>query len=156
MRFLRPLAAVVAAYAVMAVVVMALFGLLAVSLGVDRMFAPGGFRSSRTVIVFATLFSIVGAALAGWVCARIARARGPVIALAAIVVALGILHAAGNAAKPDPGPRPAGLTVFEAASRAKEPDAFAFSMPFVGGVGVLAGGAGVVLGSARRTRSPGS
>lgn len=149
MRFLRPIAAIIVAYVVMAVVVMALFALLAVSLGVERMFATGSFRNSAAVVVCATLISIVGAMLAGWVCARIARARGPVFALAALVVGLGLVHAVGNAAKPDPGPRPAGLTVFEAASRAKEPDAFAFSTPFVGAAAVL-------LGGVRRTQRAGA
>lgn len=148
MRFLRPVLAVVAAYATMAVVAVALFLGLALVLGRDRMFQPGTFRAPAVVSIAALGISVLAALIAGRICALITPTRKPAAVLAALVLVFGLASAVGNEIKPDPGVRLADLPYLEAVSQAKEPTWFAFLNPLVG--------AACVLLAATRRREDGS
>ncbi len=139
MRFLRPLLAVVAAYAAMAVLAVASFFVLALVLGRDRMFQPGTFRAPAFVSAAALGISVLAALIAGRICSLIAPSRRPVMVLAALVLVFGLTSAVSNEIKPDAGTRPADLPYLEAVSQAKEPTWFAFFNPFVGAACVLLG-----------------
>src|SRR5262249_48843667 len=137
MKILRPILAVVVGYVVMAVLGIGLFVGLACSLGVDRLFEPGSFRSQTVVHVAAIVIGIVIAIIGGAVCQRSGRSHRPVIVLAALVLVFGLGEALANRNKPDAGPRPANMPLREAVTHGREPDWLAFLNPFIGVVGVL-------------------
>lgn len=139
MRVSRMFIAVAAAYAVMAVLGMMLFFGLVMILGRERLFEPGTYRSATIVNVAAVVISIVLAVIGGVLCARIGRSRGSVVLLAVLVFAFGVVSAVGNLKRPDPGPRPADVSIAEAMSHAKEPVWFSIANPCIGVVGVLVG-----------------
>ncbi len=137
---LRAIGSVVVGYVVAALLTMLLFTAAYLVIGVDRTFEPGTYTATPLWNGLAIVVSAVVATVAGAVCGLIARSRTPVRVLAALFVVLGVLSAAMNANKPDPGPRAGDVPVFDAATKAKQPSWFAFSVPFIGAVFVTLGG----------------
>jgi hypothetical protein len=109
-------------------------------LGLDTVLQPGHFDTTSVLNVYAVLVGVLGAVLAGWLCATIAPSWIAVISLAVLCFVGGVTNAFAQLAKPEPGGREPGLTVFQAITRRKEPAWFTFLMPCIGASGVLLGG----------------
>jgi hypothetical protein len=150
---LRSIVAVVVAYVAIAVLVMGLFTALWFGLGPDRLLVPGEWKGNLLITIAAPGITVLGGLFGGWLCAKIGRARGPVIALACVVLALGILMCYFTLQKPLPtGPREPGLTVQQIMEKGREPTWVAVSNPIIGAAAVLLGG----LCTAGRGRKAGS
>jgi len=135
----KAILAVVVGYIAMAIVIIACFTALQLALGTEKVFESGSYNASMLFNMCALVISFVAAALGGIVAGAIARRMGPAKVFAAIVLVLGLVMAFGNLNKPDPGPRTGDITPFEAASKAKQPNWYAFTIPVIGAVGVLVG-----------------
>lgn len=131
---------VIIALVTMMVLVLALSMGLWFALGVDGVLRPGTFDGTIVHNVYAVLAGVVGAIVAGWVCATISRSRKAVIVLAVLCFVMGTANAAGQWNKPDPGSREPGLTMMQAIEKRKEPTWFTFLIPVVGALGVLGSG----------------
>lgn len=147
---LRPILAVVGSYVAMAVFVMAVFMGLWFGMGPDRLLVPGTWEGNMILCIAAPAITATAGLLGGLMCAKIGRGRGPVLALAGLVLVLGLTMAYFTLKKPEPtGPRPAGMTVQQVMEQGREPAWVAISNPIIGAVGVLCAGLGA-LRSRRR------
>jgi hypothetical protein len=112
-------------------------------MGADWSFKPASYQASTrwTVMQFVVVF--VTAAIAGLVCAIIARGGKATLVLAAVVLVLGFaLGVAGTAMRPADTHevRTGNAANMEAMSKARHPLWVVFLGPVVAAVGVLAGG----------------
>lgn len=107
--------------------------------------------STRVTIGWVLLMLItgfVGAVLAGWLAALVAKSRGGATALAVLVLVLGLAMAfmylnvdvAAEAEKTLAGRNPADLGPMDAAGVAIAPGWYNFLNPFVGALGAVLGG----------------
>lgn len=136
----RSILAVIAGYLTMAVFVMATFGAAYFVLKADGAFQAGSYEPSGTWIAASILLGAVAAVLGGFVCARIAPRPGPLYALAALVIVMGLGTIALDAGKQDPGPRTGDVGNFEAMQNARAPTWLLIANPVIGAVGALLGG----------------
>lgn len=138
---LRSILAVIASYVTMVVLIMASFTALWFGLGPDRLLKPGEWNGNLLICIAAPSITLAAGLFGGWLCARIARARKPVIALAAVVLVLGLTTAYFVLQKPFPtGPREPGLTTLQALEKGREPTWVAIFNPIGGAAAVLIGG----------------
>jgi len=134
----RAVFAVVAGFALMVVITMLLLP-VAILLGPDRMFKPGSFDAAPLAMVLDLALGVIAALAAGAVCAMIARSRRPAIALAVVVVLLGLPEAIMSGKRPDPGPRTGSMTFMEAIEKGRQPAWYFWVLPVIGVAGVLVG-----------------
>lgn len=141
---LKAVLAVAAGYFTMAIAVAVLTLGLFLLLGPDRAFQPGTYEVSTAWVIACFSASLVSAIIGGLVCARISG-PGAVKALAALVVALGVLLALPAmipANDPRPLVRPPDTPSLVAITNSRQPPWAAVAFPFVGAIGVLIGGRG--------------
>ena len=110
------------------------------AVGVDRVLTKGSFDGTPLLNVWSVAVSVVGALAGGWLCFRISESRTAVIVFACLCLVMGLGNALGQRGKPDPGPRPPGLSVWDVVKLRKEPEWFTFLVPVVGALGALVGG----------------
>ena len=147
---LRSIAAVIISYVVMAILIMVTFAGLWFGLGPDGLLQPGSYKGNMIINIAAPGITILAGLLGGWLCTRIARNRAATVALAGIVLVLGLTMAAFTLQKPYPAdPRPAGMTVQEIMKVGREPTWVAISNPIIGAIAVIVGG---LLTATRRPR----
>jgi len=139
----RIVVGVIVGYVVMFVLQFAAFMTIYTVMGADWSFKPRSYHASTrwTLMQFTVVF--VTAAVAGLICALIAKGgRAPlVLALVIIVIgfALGALHIATQPA--DTGEvRTANVPNIEAMTKARHPGWVIFLGPVIGAVGAVAGG----------------
>lgn len=108
-------------------------------LGNDRIFLPGLYDYSPTLILLSLAVTLVSALIGGAACVFIAGARRAGHFCAGIVLILGITSAASTVRRPDPGPRPPAVTSLEAARHSRPPTWLAIATPVLAAAGVLAG-----------------
>jgi hypothetical protein len=138
---LRSIAAVVVTYIAMTVLIIAAFSALWFGLGPDRLLQPGTWKGNMLISIAAPGITGLAGLFGGWMCAKIGRARGPVIALAALVLVLGLVTAYFTLQKPEPtGPRESGLTPQQIMEKGREPAWVAISNPILGAGTILIGG----------------
>lgn len=134
---MRAVLAVVVALIVMSVLVFALTIAPWLALGSDAVLEPGRFDGTTVYTTYAILIGVLGGVFGGWLCATIARSRVAVIVLAVLAFAGGLVNHFGQHHKPEPGPRPAGMSVMDAVAQRKEPDWFSLLMPVLGAAGIV-------------------
>lgn len=108
-------------------------------LGNDRIFLPGSYDYSSTLILLSIAVTLVSALIGGAACVFIAGARRAGHFCAGIVLILGISSAASALRAPEPGPRPATITAVEAARHSRPPAWLTIVTPVLTAAGVLAG-----------------
>ncbi len=138
----RFVVAVMLGYVVMLAAVIGIFTVAYPIFGVDALFEPGTYDAARGWIAMSFGIGLVAAMAGGTVCARVAPETAAPLWLAAIVLVLGALMAIPAVASNDTsrgGARPAGITMTEAMTHARQPVWVALLNPLVGAVGVLAG-----------------
>jgi len=140
---LRAILSVIAGYVTLFMVVMATFSVAFLALGTERAFAPGSWDPSVLWLVVSFALGLLAAVVGGWVCATIARAPKPPMALAVLVVVLGLMGAVSVVMRsPDeggPSVREGDVSNLEAMNNARQPAWVALLNPFVGVAGVLLG-----------------
>lgn len=148
---LRSILAVVVSYIVMFVLIVTVFMGLWYGMGPDRLLEPGVWKGNLFLCIAAPSITILAGLFGGWLCAKIGRGSGPVMALAAVVLVLGAAMAVFTLQKPEPtGPRPAGMTVEQIMKDGREPTWLAILNPIIGAGAVLVGG--LVIAGSRKPR----
>ncbi|QOJ14811.1 MAG: hypothetical protein HRU75_09230 [Planctomycetia bacterium] len=138
---LRSILAVVLSYIVMAAIVISAFMGLWYGLGPDGLLQPGSYKGNMVITLAAPSITVVAALLGGWMCARIGRGGRPVMALAGVMLGLGLTMAYFTLQKPYPAdPRPPGMTVEDIMKVGREPAWVAIFNPVGGATAVLIGG----------------
>ena len=138
----RAVVAVVVGYVVMFALVFVTFIAAYLALGTDRVFQTGTYDVSAVWLAVGFALSVLAALVGGYVCAWIARRRGPAVALAGLVLVLGLAMALMGALAP-PADRPATRTAdvgnMEAMKYGRTPTWIALINPLIGSAGVLMG-----------------
>jgi len=139
---LRSIGAVLAGYAVMFVLVFLSLSGLYLCLGADGAFVPGTYEVSGLWLVCSTVLDIVAALAGGLACALVARGGRAPLALALLVLVLGLLMAIPVLnAPPASEARTTAVPNMEAMMKARTPIWVAFATPLIGAAGVVAGAA---------------
>lgn len=137
----RHLAGAVAGYLAMAIFIIVTFAAAFPLLGIDRLFAPGTYDASMFWIALSFALGLAGAVIGGVVSASVGRSPRAVYMLAVLVLLFGVASAAaGMRDATRGGVRPAGATMTDAMSFARQPVWVMVVNPLVGVAGVLLGG----------------
>lgn len=140
----RAILSVLAGYAGMVAVVMAVLTGAYLAMGADRAFAPGTYEVTGAWIAVWGVTSAGAGVLGGVVCARISRSGRAVLALAGLLLVLGVGNAAFRLTSETPAPevrvRSGEVTNLEAMNQAQAPAWMYLSEPLVGMLAVLMGG----------------
>jgi hypothetical protein len=140
---LRSVLGVIGGYVLMFILQFAAFMTIYTVMGANWSFNPGSFHASTpwTVMQFAVVF--VTAAIAGLVCAIIAKGGKAPLVLAIVVLLIGFALAAAHTATQPPDTnetRTANTPNMEAMVKARHPVWVVFLGPVIGAVGVVIGG----------------
>lgn len=136
----RTLAAVIAGYVTMALIVFAGLTAAYLAMGTARAFEPGSYDVSKLWIVVSIVVMVAAALAGGFVCGKVAKTGTAVKVLIGVVVVLGLFSAVSAMNQPAPAtPRPESLTNFEAMTQAKPPAWAGFMNVLIGVVGVAVG-----------------
>jgi hypothetical protein len=138
---LRSILAVVAGYLVFALFIFVAFTALYLLLGADASFKPGSYHPSSLWLALSTLLGFVGTVVGGYVCAALARGGRAPLALAVVVLVVGLLFAFLAPKRSEGSEARAGdVPNMEAMQKAIQPRWSALLNPFLGVAGVLVGG----------------
>ncbi|MBX3381324.1 MAG: hypothetical protein KF805_14610 [Phycisphaeraceae bacterium] len=135
----KAILAVIVGYVVMTIVIILCFTGLQFGLGTERVFDPGTYNASMLFNILALGVSLAAALIGGIVAGAICGRSGPPQVLAGIIFVLGLIMAVANLNTPDPGPRTGDITPMEAASKARQPNWYSFTIPIIGAAGVIMG-----------------
>jgi hypothetical protein len=139
---LRTVGAVVLGYLTMAVLLGGLFHLMFTGMGSDRAFRPGSYEASDVWIWCSFALGLLAAIIGGWVCAAVGKSWNAVLALAVVVILLGLLLAIPILAglQGEPQARTGDVSNMEAMMKARTPGWVALLNPVIGAAGVILGG----------------
>jgi len=138
---IRSILAVVLTYIAMSAFIIGVFMSLWLGLGPDRLLEPGSWKGNLFFSITAPTITVLAGLLGGWMCATIGRRRGPVLALAAVVLVVGMLLCYVTIQKPYPeDPREPGLTMPQIMEKGREPTWLAVLNPIIGAVALLLSG----------------
>jgi ABC-type uncharacterized transport system permease subunit len=137
----KAIVGVIVGYIVMFVLLFACFTGAYLLLGVDNAFRPGVYDLSHRWMALSLVLHLVASAIAGLVCAAIAKGGKAPMVLAGLVLVLGLLFAIpAIKGRPEiPNIRSGDVPNLVAMQRAKSPVWFALAATFVAAIGVLAG-----------------
>jgi len=138
----RSVGSVIVGYVAMFIFVFVTFSIAYVSMGTEGAFQEGSYEVSAQWIVVSFALGLIAAIVGGVVCAAIARGPKAPVALAVVVLLLGLLMAVPVLTATDqeqPEARGADVGNLDAMQKAKQPGWVALANPFVGAFGVLFG-----------------
>jgi hypothetical protein len=139
----RNIGGVIAGYILMALLIFLTFSAAYLLMGADRAFNPGTYEVSGLWLVTSFILSLVAAAAGGYLCASIARGSRAPLALAVLVVVLGLLAAIPVLKAASDGREPAvragDVPNMQAMQSAVQPVWVALLNPFLGAAGIVAG-----------------
>ena len=141
---LKTVLAVIVGYFVMAMFLFVTFSGLYLAIGADGAFQPGTYEVSGLWLVVSFGLSLVAAIFGGMACARVAGNASAAKALAAVVFVAGVglaWPALNPATDTRLAVRTADVPNLEAMKNARQPSWVALSLPLVGAIGALIGGA---------------
>ncbi|MEP7341334.1 MAG: hypothetical protein ABI977_26630 [Acidobacteriota bacterium] len=139
---LRTAGAVVVGYVAMILFIFVTFSLVYLVLGTNGAFKPGRYEVTSLWLAISFGVGLIAAMAGGFVCVAIAQNAKAPLALAGLVLILGlvmavpILKSSGSSA---PQLRAASVGNWEAMQNAKQPPWFAVTNPFIGALGVILG-----------------
>jgi hypothetical protein len=139
----RSIIAVIASYIIMFVLNFIGFVSLYTIVGPSQAFRPHLYLASNRWIAMSFAMILITGIIAGLICALIAKGGKAPLALAAVVVVLGLLLAVPSMAKARANAsmvRVGDVPQMEAAQKAYWPIWTPFAFPFISAVGVLIGG----------------
>jgi hypothetical protein len=138
----RKIIAVVVAYVATLVLISVAFTAEYMLLGARHAFKPGSFEASNEWIGIGLVLNLVISMAGGFICAAIAKSKQAVIALAVVMVALGLVLSIPSLMVPRTGAvRTADdVPMFEAMQKAEEPRWVPLTLPIIGMIGVMIGG----------------
>ncbi|MFL6208374.1 MAG: hypothetical protein ACJ74W_05960 [Pyrinomonadaceae bacterium] len=136
----RSILAVIVGYVVMFLFIFVLFTGLYLLLGANASFKPGSYRPSILWLALSTPLAFGAAIIGGYVCAALARGGRAPLALAVLVLVLGVICAVPVLMAPDANAvRTSDVSNMEAMQKANEPTGVALTNPLLGAAGVLVG-----------------
>jgi hypothetical protein len=136
----RTVASVIVGYLAMFAVVFLSLSLAYLTMGQERVFQPGSYDVSAAWLAVMFAVSLAAALAGGFVCASIATSPKAPVALAVVVVVLGILSAIPALMPlPAPQPRQGDVGNIEAMNNARQPAWVALLLPVIGAGGAIAG-----------------
>lgn len=137
----RKIAGVIVGYLALVILVFAMLSIVYLAMGPDVAFRPSTYEASMTWIITSFILSFLAAGIAGYICAIIARDKRAWIALACLVVILGVLTAISVLISSNqvPETRTANVSNIEAMQKARQPAWVALMNPIVGAGGILLG-----------------
>jgi hypothetical protein len=139
----RTIIGVIGGYVLMFILNFAGFVTLYAVVGPNQAFEPGLYLASTKWIAMSFVMILITGAIAGLVCAVIAKGGRAPLALAIVVVVLGLLLAIPAMLKGQVNSkmvRPADVPQMQAAQLAYWPIWCPFAFPFVSAIGVIVGG----------------
>jgi hypothetical protein len=139
----RSVLGVIAGYVLMLVLQVAAFMAIYSVMGADWSFKPRAYQASTrwTLMQFAVV--LVTAAIAGFICAMISKSGKAPLALAGLVLLLGLVLASAKVMTQPADPhavRFGPVSNMEAMQKARHPAWVIFLGPFIGAAGVVIGG----------------
>jgi hypothetical protein len=140
---LRSVLAVIVSYIVMFILNFLGFVTLYAVIGPNQAFKPGLYLASNRWIAISFVIIFITGIIAGLICAAIAKGGKAPLALAIVVVVLGLLLAIPAVMKAQANAklvRAGNVAQMEAAQKAYWPTWTPFTFPFISAIGVLAGG----------------
>lgn len=139
----RTIAAVVVGYLAMFAIVFVGLSVGYVIMGTDGAFKPNSYEISAGWAVLMLVVGVIAALVGGLVAAAIGRTSASVIALAAVVLVLGLLSAIPTFTAKPPGERTADVSSMDAMMTAVTPVWAVIVNIIIGVVGVLIGGSSI-------------
>ncbi|HVG30380.1 MAG TPA: hypothetical protein VM864_11810 [Pyrinomonadaceae bacterium] len=139
----RSILAVIAGYVVFALSLFLAFTALYLLLGADASFKPSSYEPSILWLALTTLLGFVASVVGGYACAALARGGRAPLALAALVLVVGLIFAFLVPKRSEGGAdavRAGNVPNMEAMQKAIQPKWSALLNPFLGAAGVLVGG----------------
>jgi predicted membrane protein len=139
---LRIIGGVIAGYLTMFIVVFATFSGAYLAMGTNGAFQPGSYEVTPLWLGVSFVLSLIAAIAGGFVCAAIAKDPRAAMALAGLVLALGLLLAIPVLTASDTGRpqvREASVGNLEAMQNARQPGWVAVLNPIVGAIGAMLG-----------------
>ena len=137
----RSILAVIVGYVVFALFIFVAFTALYLLLGADASFKPGSYHPSNLWLALSTLLGFAGTVVGGYVCAALARGGRAPLALAILVLVVGLFFAFFAPKRSENSEVRAGnVPNLEAMQKAIQPRWIALLNPFLGVAGVLVGG----------------
>ena len=138
----RNVGAVILGYVVMFAVVFVTFSIAFLMMGTTGAFEEGSYDVTVLWLIISFALGLIAAVAGGFACAAVAKGSRAPLALAGLVLVLGLLMAlpvltASDDGQPDP--READVSTYDAMQQAKQPPWVTLANPFVGVVGVLLG-----------------
>lgn len=150
---LRVIAGIIVGWIIMAVLVMATFGIAMFALGWSGTFQPDSYWTTNTFNIIVLIGGFIAAVVGGAMCSFIARNGKAVLLLVALVLVVGMGGALMNMSKPDPPARVGEPTIQDLTTHGKEPTWFAFTKVALAAVGLLIGSSLVSRRGATRTQA---
>ena len=139
----RSVIAVIVSYIVMFVLTFIAFVCAYLVVGAEVAFKPASYEASTTWIGIAFAINVIIAIIGGVICAVIAKGGRAPLALAVLVLVLGLLFALPARSKREANltaTRAGNVSSTEAAQKAYWPVWVPFTFPLTGAIGVLIGG----------------
>jgi tellurite resistance protein TehA-like permease len=139
---LRAIGGVVIGYLVLALLIFTTFTIAYLVIGAEGAFKPGSYEVTPVWLVTSFALSLVAAIASGFVCAAIAKNPKATLALAGLVLALGLVMALLTCLASDdsrPQLREGNVGNLEAMQNARQPTWVALVNPFIGAAGILLG-----------------
>jgi heme/copper-type cytochrome/quinol oxidase subunit 3 len=137
---LKSILAVIVGYIVMTIFAFAIFTCAYLGLGVDRVFEAESYAVSTLWMVIMVAVALILGLLGGLTCAAISKSKGACMALAVIVLALGLIFAIMTAMKEHPDTARSGdVQNLQAMQMAQTPTWLCLLNPVLGAAGVLLG-----------------
>ena len=138
----RNIGAVILGYVVMFAGVLVTFSIAFLMMGTTGAFEEGSYDVTVLWLIISFALGLIAAVAGGFACAAVAKGSRAPLALAGLVLVLGLLMAlpvltASDDGQPDP--READVSTYDAMQQAKQPPWVTLANPFVGVVGVLLG-----------------
>lgn len=138
----RNIGAVMLGYVVMFAVVFVTFSIAFLMMGTTGAFEEGSYDVTVLWVIVSFVLGLIAAVAGGFVCAAVAKGSKAPLALAGLVLVLGLLMALPMLTASDDGQpvtREADVSTFDAMQEAKQPPWVTLANPFVGVIGVLLG-----------------
>lgn len=136
----KSILAVIVGYIVMAIFAFAVCTCAYIGLGVERVFQPESYDVSTIWVVIMMVIAVIGGILGGLVCAAISKSKGACMALAIVVLVVGMIGAITTSMKEHPSAARSGdVSNLEAMMKAQTPAWFCFVNPVLGAVCVMLG-----------------
>ncbi len=138
----RNVIAVFVGYVVMFAVAFVTFLIAFLLVGTAGAFQEGSYDVTILWLIISFALGLIVAVAGGYTCAAVAKGSKAPLALAGLVLVVGVLMALAAGTASDAAPpetREANVSTFDAMQKGKQPPWVALVNPFIGVIGVLAG-----------------